>query len=421
MSARNHRSDYAILIGLGIGVAVVFALLIGWGLVRNDRAEGKGVRTTFSTGGNGTMACYLLYERLGYHVARSERPLAPDVLAGADVLVLLDPITPLSGAEADALQRWVGSGGVLVCDGSLDLWPWMSGRTDGPFRFSVGPVEFSDLTVVPAEYRGCLLARDVGSVTFATPLTTSSSTSGWRKKDESEDDPSREALFRDNVGARIEGRACEKGRVIGLADSSFASNGLLGRHDNAVLAANVVAYAQSKARGRRIVFEEFHHGFGPHKTDWTLMAGMILTTPAGWAVLALTAAGLLLLVLKGRRFGTRCPPPPARRRSKLEYVYSVGATYRAAGAHSLTLRLVFERFRRDAARAAGLPASAPVPAVAAALARRTGAPAKRYEDLLTECEAAAAAPRLSQHAMSRLAGRLARMEVEISHGHPPRQ
>ena len=144
------------------------------------------------------------------------------------------------------------------------------------------------------------------------------------------------------------------------------------------------------------------------------MAGMLFTTGAGWAVLVLTAAGLLYLVYRGRRFGTRRPGAPAKRRSKLEYVHAVGATYRAAGAHRLTLGLIFRWFRRRAALWAGIPASAPVADLADRLARRTGRPADRYVRILTACENAIAEPdRTSGHRLTSLLGQLSEIESEI--------
>lgn len=144
------------------------------------------------------------------------------------------------------------------------------------------------------------------------------------------------------------------------------------------------------------------------------MARMLLTTGPGWAVLALTAAGLLYLVYRGRRFGTRRTPPPARRRSKLEYVHAVGATYRAAGAHRLALDLIFQWFRRRAADRAGVLPSAPAREIAEGLGHRANRPAARYERILDACEKAAAGDeRLSAHRMTVLLNRLADMEADM--------
>ena len=95
---------------------------------------------------------------------------------------------------------------------------------------------------------------------------------------------------------------------------------------------------------------------------------------------------------------------------------SVGATYRAAGAHRLALRLVLDWFWKRLAKRAGLPASASPHEVAVRLARRAGAPPERYETLLNDSEAAAAEPRLTAHRLSWLASRLAQMEAEVLDG-----
>ena len=120
-----------------------------------------------------------------------------------------------------------------------------------------------------------------------------------------------------------------RGRLILLSDSSFLANVNIARGDNAVLAANLVSCARAEAGGPKVVFNEFHFGSGGFGQGLGVLAGMLFTTSPGWAVLALTAAGILCLFYKGRQFGPRRGFGQQRRRSKLEYVRAVGATYRA--------------------------------------------------------------------------------------------
>jgi len=100
----------------------------------------------------------------------------------------------------------------------------------------------------------------------------------------------------------------------------------------------------------------------------------------------------------------------------IEYVRSVGATYRVAGAHRLALQLIYHWFRRRAAAKGGLPASTPANRIAEGLARGSVGKRRRYESVLKECEAALGLPRLSGHHGTALVRKLADIESEVFHG-----
>jgi len=452
MSAKRHATDAVILAALGAVFTGAVVLLALWGVLRQEDPEQQRVRTTYSTHREGTMAWYLLLDELGYAVRRTERPLLEDALAEADVLFVADPIHPIGGAEVEALDPWIRAGGVLVCAGDSTALPWDLHRIGPRHRASVSRYAWARrpeaATVVVSKDDGPL-TRDVSTLWFWTDETIDrpgfdpDADDGGALEKEPQDmqeegakgagaaedqgaaadaaDGPVEVLLYDAAPssdrmARIATRARGKGRVIFLADSSFLANGRLGREDNAVLAVNLAHYAVSRARGQRVAVDEYHFGFGTRESGWGLMSRMLLVTGPGWAVLALTAAGVLYLVYRGRRFGTRRTPAPARRRSKLEYVHAVGATYRAAGAHRLTLSLIFQWFRRRVAERAAVPPSASVEEIARGLARRTGRPAARYERILGECEkTAAGSERISAHRMTVLLSRLSDMESEVLH------
>ena len=199
-----------------------------------------------------------------------------------------------------------------------------------------------------------------------------------------------------------------------LSDSSFLSNEYLKDLDNSVLAANLLAFALTRGRGHRAAYDEYHLGFGVEQSSWSTLWGVMAGSSAGWAVLTAGLAGAFFLVLKGRRFGTRRDGPRSHRRSKLEYVISVGASYRARGAHRLALRLIYTHVKLRCAAVAGLPANASAKAVAAQLARRMGRPAEHYEAILQACDLDLKAPRLSSRLLARRLKVLGELEAEIS-------
>jgi hypothetical protein len=416
MAAKSHKSDYAILIILAMVVCAVFLALVWWGWIRSEDRPDTWMRTSRSAGRHGTMACHMLWKRLGYKVETCDDPLTDEVLGRTDVLLLIDPLSEVTSEEVGAVGKWMAAGGVLVCSGDPDYLPWELHRISSSWR----PRRFSrwnpSRTSVWEDDRGHPLARDVKFVRLAT-----SEASSAPAEEDGEGLWTVKVLLRDTVGPRITARRVGRGSVIWMADSSFLSNGRIGEEDNQVLAVNLLASALSEARGKRAIYDEFHYGWGRRETGWTVLAGMLFTTPPGWTVLSLTLAGILYLLYRGRRFGTRRAPEKPHRRSKLEYVHSIGATYRHAGTHRLTFNLVFDWCRRRLARKAGVPASASSHNLAVALARLTGGPADRHETFLNTCEAAAAAPRLSAHRMAWLAGALARMEWEVFHGRESRK
>jgi hypothetical protein len=428
MPAKSHRADLVILLALGALVVGTLLALASWGWIRDQENNLRGIRSTVSTGDEGTLAWYLLLERLGYQVRRAEDPLVGKTLAETDVLFVIDPTHRVEREETGAMEAWVRRGGILVCADEHRRFPWdlrrigvkTPTRTKADDFFGDDDPAYSRFfehhTTIPREDAHRPLARDVAKL-----LVSSDTAILFSEESEDENVDAVDVLLTDTdrnrksvPSFRIATRRMGEGRVIFLADSSFVANSRIGKDDDAMLAVNLAAYAVSKAPGGRLAFDEYHFGLGRHETGWTVMAGMLFTTGAGWAVLVLTAAGLLYLVYRGRRFGTRRPGAPAKRRSKLEYVHAVGATYRAAGAHRLALALIYRWFRRRAALWAGIPASAPVADLADRLARRTGRPADRYVRILTACESAIAEPnQTSGHRLTSLLGQLGEIESEI--------
>jgi hypothetical protein len=209
--------------------------------------------------------------------------------------------------------------------------------------------------------------------------------------------------------------------LIVLSDSSFLANGQIGKSDNSVLAVNLVSYALSKAGGSKVVFDEYHLGYGHHESGLDVMGVLLFTTAAGWAVLSLTAAGVLYLIHKGRRFGFRRDLERKQRRSKLEYIYGVGATYRAAGANRLTLELIVFWLKRKLTNLVGLPQNASNGVIAAALSRRTGVDPRQYKGIFDKCDRLLARARLSERHLLLTMKQLAQIETEVFNEHRNRE
>ena len=416
MSSKGRKSDYAILLTLAVLTAAAVSAYVLSNLAWESEEAQRVFRSTHSTNDEGAMASYLLFERLGYSVPRSEAPLLDESLKSLDVLFVVDPALPISEAEGTALEQWIVRGGVLVCAGGrktvLARLHGISIRGEPPEAFGDG---------LPSR-----LGRDDLAKPLARDVTTI-----WLKGQAAlvKDSKVRpgvglfEPLLTDNEGVRIASLKVGTGRVVLLADSAFLANGWIGREDNAILAANLLSYCLATARGARFAFDEYHFGFGQGagQTGIGFLAGLLVSTSPGWAVMCLTAAGLMYLFHKGRRFGTRRSPGREVHRSKVEFVRSVGATYQAAGAHRLAVGIIAKYFRKSCAARAGLPAAAPVDMIANALARRTGGSPERYRNALQLCERTLDQPRSSSRRGSAVLAKLAEIESEIIDGHSTRK
>lgn len=406
MSAQSHKSEYTILLVLAMISGLVLFALVWKGLVREDRSGGAGLRTTRSTNVDGLLACYELFQRLGMPVQRSHRMLLSNHIEDAGVLFLIDPRVPVNTGETIDLGTWVEDGGVLVASERV------------PFLQDLDPTlrdliqESRSSTAGSATPRTLPLTRDVSRVSFDT-----NDIFALRLPDERTPGKAAEPLFEDGRGVRIAEHRVGRGRLILLSDSSFLANEHIGTDDNSVLAVNLASYAMLRSGGGKVLFDEYHFGFEGGSPGFRLLAGLLFTTSAGWAVLTLTVTGILFLLYKGRQFGPRRDlSKQRRRRSKMEFVHAVGATYRSAGAHRLTLRLIYNWFRHRVAGRTGVAPTAANGLLAQELARRSGGSPDDVQRALDGCDALLARPTVSQHQLTAAIARLAQIEKEALDG-----
>src|SRR5262249_2488594 len=134
--------------------------------------------------------------------------------------------------------------------------------------------------------------------------------------------------FGDSQGAILSDIQVGRGRVLCLMDPFIVENKGITEGDNVLLALNLV-----KARpAGRVLFDEFHHGYGSSGFLSTGILGYFKGTP----IQAMLGQTMLLLILviftAGRRFARPVPLKKERRTTSLEFVSSMATLTRLARA-----------------------------------------------------------------------------------------
>ncbi len=157
-----------------------------------------------------------------------------------------------------------------------------------------------------------------------------------------------------------------RGTVVVLAEVEMLSNATLRDADNVVFAANLV-FADGPPE--TVHFDEFHHGFGD---DSEVFAGPeVDNTPFRHTALALVAVAAIYAFGRSRRFGAPVVRSETTRRSSADYVRAMAQIYDRGNAAGGAASMLAAGLRRKASRAAGMPASAEITAIAGELDRRS--------------------------------------------------
>ena len=332
---------------LALGTALVLVLAVGAGALGERRAGQTDVddrRSTFLTGPAGARGYAEALGRLGVRVEPFRRPPSSlDAAPGPRTLVaFLGPSRDLSpregaavaGLHADLLLAGRGAAAALRCLGyeirprlrdSLDVQPPPGGEP-GPWPRVRATLERrrTDVAVDSAD------GEDAAPVTCRAPAA--------RRVD---------TLLRTTRGPVVLRAELDDGRTVTLvADDRLFENRAL-RHTGA----GPFALGLVVPRYRRIVVDEYHHGFDASRSlagatiDWTLR------TPWGWGILQLAAAGVLALLAAGVRFGPIRSGIERRRRSPLEHVRALATALAAARGHDVAVGLIVQGLRRRLSRA----------------------------------------------------------------------
>jgi len=356
---RRHRRRIAFAV---LAAAIVLVAL----LTPEDTGgrTGDARLTSRSTGPQGAAALFELAGRLGWQPRQRltdsiplgdttsvhlvlDPPIAPSAIETHEILdrvrrgaglvfVLgggpladslgLGSTVPRAGSVVGAAQLIVGSSGALVADDTASC----GDRDEGWLSAGLPFWPDRQTHILALRWRG---HEPSGSRTLATVRTVNG--------------------IAGNQLPAVIGFPLERGRVVVAADPDLLRNDVLRvcRWGADVAAVRMLEYASEGAPGggrrERLVFDEYHQGYGEQPGTVRGIVTYLRRTASGHLVLQWAAAGLLLLFA----IGPRLLPPRAteriERRSPLEHVDALARAYRAVGAtRTATTRLLHGVRRR---------------------------------------------------------------------------
>jgi len=356
---RRHRRRIALAV---LAAAIVLVAL----LTPEDTGgrTGDARLTSRSTESQGAAALFELAGRLGWQPTQRLTDSIPLGETTSVHLVLDPPIAPSAIETHEILDRVRrGAGLVFVLGGgpladSLGLGSTVprAGSVIGAAQLIVG----SSGTLVAEDTASCG-DRDEGWLSAGLPFWPDRQTHILAIRWEGQRPAGARPLaavrtvngFASNELPAVIGFPLERGRVVVAADPDLLRNDVLRvcRWGADVAAVRMLEFASEDAPGggrrRRLVFDEYHQGYGEQPGTVRGIVTYLRRTASGHLVLQLAAAGLLLLFA----IGPRLLPPRAveriERRSPLEHVDALARAYRAVGAtRTATLRLVHGVRRR---------------------------------------------------------------------------
>lgn len=129
--------------------------------------------------------------------------------------------------------------------------------------------------------------------------------------------------------------------VVLVADEELFRNRTLRRTDAGPFVLGLFAGGYD-----RVVFEEYHHGYGASGSLGSMAFEWSRHSPWGMMVLQAAAVGLLALLFGAVRFGAAHPGIPRNRRSPLEHLRALATALAAARGHDVAIGAIVRGLRR---------------------------------------------------------------------------
>ena len=359
--SRPRRSRRRIVLAILAAAIVLVALLTP---EDTGGRTGDARLTSRSTESQGAAALFELAGRLGWQPTQRLTDSIPLGDTTSVHLVLDPPIAPSATETHEILDRVRRGAGLVFVLGSGPLADSLGLGSRVPRAGSV--VGAAQLIVgasgpLVAEDTTSCANRDAGWLSAGLPFWPDRQTHILAIRWEGQRPAGARALATVRTVSGVAGNELPavigfplgRGRVVVAADPDLLRNDVLRvcRWGADVVAIRMLEYASEDAPGggrrQRLVFDEYHQGYGEQPGTVRGIVTYLRRTASGHFVLQLAAAGLVVLLAIGPRL---IPPRAAERierRSPLEHVDALARAYRAVGAtRTATLRLVHGVRRR---------------------------------------------------------------------------
>jgi hypothetical protein len=363
MLRRLTFDDRTLVIGAGVVSLLLVAVTAALGLRENTGSA----PTTYSANSQGAKAVLLLLQQSRYPIARWDQPLR-DLPSGAAVVVLADPEAGPTNEDRSAIRRFLEGGGRVIATGvsaafflpehraggiTADPVAGMTWKRMGAMSPSAITAAAPEITLAPGAY----WPPDA----FATPMYG--------------EDADTQVVVKYRVG---------KGDVIWLAAATPFTNAGVSEPGNL----EFVLACLGDSHGP-ILWDE--RGRAPRQAAAPSKAA----SPLGWTALQVTLLAAAILLTFSRRSGPIMPAASEGRLSPLEFVRTLGALYRRAGAGSVAVDIAYQQFRFRLTRRLGLSRAATADELQRAVRARWNLDDPALGELLRACDAARREPRLS--------------------------
>lgn len=371
-------------------LSVVAALLILFIIFAPQQNTDAGAMySSYAVGAGGTRALYDVLAKVGFTVSRNESPLTTGTALDTNsTYVLLNPAQPLTTIEQEHLLSAVRRGMTLVLtledDALADSLGFETASASGGF-YTLSQTDVAGGNPPAASPDND--PRSLLQTSFPIAVTVASKSHGpndaflWLRpgkgSKEAELDPAQQSSL-------VLGHRVGKGYALAITPSQIVINQIVRDPRPAIAVVRGIRFASSTLghgpHPNKVVFDEYHHGFGTHADMVAAVQHALTHTPPGRVVVELTIAALILLLAFGVRPLAPVPAVPVSRRSPLEHVGALAYAYSQVDARKLgTSRLVRGLRRRHPL---GLPRSLPDSVYLSVLRNRIPAVAGDVDNLL---------------------------------------
>jgi hypothetical protein len=330
MQIALDRADRKLLI---VALALMVLLVAATAMLSPPQAAPAPSASSYSPGTTGGKATYLLFGELGYKVERWSQPLTelPEPPKGA-TLILADPFLGSPAKEdSESLMRFVRRGGQLLFAGpnASDFLPEAYAKLVKPWE--AVETAYPSVAVSP-------ITRGAPQITMASEVSWTGAVGGEIP------------LYARGADAVVVTFTVGDGRVIWWASSMPLTNGGVTKTGNL----NLLLNSLGAPGNGPVLWDEYFHG------ERRGLTGYLAGTPAPWMFLQAGVIYLFLLLAFGRRTGPARAPTVESRLSPIEFVETLGALYKSAGAASGAVETVWQRFRYLVCTRLGLPPISPI-------------------------------------------------------------